>query len=532
MKKLLAFLGSISLVASNANLMTACTNKKEDENLENIKRELSQYVEKPFFASSSNATSEDFETMLSSRLNLGSYKLTVKNDETFVQPKIIDNNHLDEKLAKDNVSTILQQQNSKKGLDIVNGTASVSILKKDKEEFNVKIQWFTNNLILLKNTVNKIDNMGGKLQNINLPFPPLLKWLNIDFAYLYNFIELLPLPEKEIMEIDLTKINEPDFIEKFETILNIIVENLKTLQFDISGYLNEDISFNQNFITAKGTVKDLLHNMAPDLIALLQWFVKEGKEKIKLTHNTVMPLIQYWLSTFNTNLKENIKVAFGETGYFYQNTNTNLDSLIFHALTGYRSDYKETDSKYRLSLNFLIFGGEINQNEVKNLLSLKTTLLIGSILDIFSSKGDEGIDAINTNILYPNTLQWTNLIFNIFIYKISFFLGPQLMNYAGSNILRVFGVSNTELKSNDVTMSAGTVKLQFKTPGKNGKWENFRSIIDENNTSNLTQILNAVDFKLSFTNVKFKVTTKNNEKKSYETSGQSCFDLWLSDNYK
>ncbi|MFW4371012.1 MAG: lipoprotein [Spiroplasma sp. hy2] len=526
MKKLLAFLGAISLVGSNAALMTACTSKREDANLENLKRELSQYVETPFFASSSNATSEEFATMLSSRLNLGSYKLAVKNDATFVQPKIIDNNHSDEKIAQANMSTILQQQDSKKGLDVVNGTASVNILKKDKEEFNVKIQWVTNELILLKNTVNKIDNMSSKLQNINLPLPPLVKGVNITFADLYTFIGLLPLPEKEIMEIDLTKINEPDFLEKFDTLLNIIAENLKTLQFDISGYLNKDISFNQ-ILDGKGTVKDLLHNMAPDLIALLQWFVREGKEKIESTHNTVLPLIQYLFSPVNTNLKENIKVAFGKTGYFYQNTNTNLDSLIFHTLTGYRSDYKETDSKYRLSF----FVVEINQNKVK-LLSLKPTLLIGSILDIFAAKGDKRIDAVNTNLVQPKTWQEINTIVTSFLPKIEFFLGPQLMNYAGSNILRDFGISNTELKSNDVTMSAGTVKLQFKTPGQDGKWENFRAIIDDNNTPNLTQILNAVDFKLSFTNIKFKVTTKINDKIAYETSGESRFDLWLSDNYE
>ncbi|AXF96495.1 hypothetical protein [Spiroplasma phoeniceum] len=531
MKKLLVFLGAISLVGSNAALMTACTSKKEDANLENLKRELSQYVETPFFASSSNATSEEFATMLSSHLNLGSYKLAVKNDETFVQPKIIDNNHSDEKIAQANMSTILQQQESKKGLDVVNGTAGVSILKKDKEEFNVKIQWVTNELILLKNTVNKIDNMSSKLQNINLPLPPLVKGVNITFADLYTFIGLLPLPEKEIMEIDLTKINEPDFLEKFDTLLNIIAENLKTLQFDISGYLNKDISFNQTLV-GKGTVKDLLHNMAPDLIALLQWFVKEGKEKIESTHNTVLPLIQYLFSPVNTNLKENIKVAFGETGYFYQNTNTNLDSLIFHTLTGYRSDYKETDSKYRLSLDVPLFGGEINQSKVKSLLSLKPTLLIGSILDIFAAKGEKGIDAVNTNLVQPNTWQGISTIVTFFLPKIEFFLGPQLMNYAGSNILRDFGISNTELKSNDVTMSAGTVKLQFKTPGQDGNWENFRPIIDENNTPNLTQILNAVDFKLSFTNVKFKVKTKTNDKIAYKTSDESRFDLWLSDNYE
>ncbi|PQP78707.1 hypothetical protein C6B38_04375 [Spiroplasma sp. ChiS] len=93
MKKLLAFLGAISLVGSNAALITACTTKKEDANLENIKRELSQYVETPFFASSSNVTSEQLTAELSSPVTLGSYKLTVTNDATFVQPKIIDNNH-------------------------------------------------------------------------------------------------------------------------------------------------------------------------------------------------------------------------------------------------------------------------------------------------------------------------------------------------------------------------------------------------------------------------------------------------------
>ncbi|ALA98149.1 hypothetical protein SKUN_001274 [Spiroplasma kunkelii CR2-3x] len=106
------------------------------------------------------------------------------------------------------------------------------------------------------------------------------------------------------------------------------------------------------------------------------------------------------------------------------------------------------------------------------------------------------------------------------------------MNYSGSNILRDFVISNTELKNNDVTMSAGIVKLQFKTPGQDDKWENFSAIIDKNNTPNLTQILNAVDFKLSFTNVKFKVTTKTNDKIAYKTSDESHFNLWLSDNYE
>ncbi|QED24501.1 hypothetical protein FRX96_03425 [Spiroplasma citri] len=104
--------------------------KKEDANLENIKRELSQYVETPFFASSSNVTSEQLTAELSSPVTLGSYKLTVTNDTTFVQPKIIDNNHSDEKIAQVNTLNILQEQDTKKGLDVVNGTASVSIFKK------------------------------------------------------------------------------------------------------------------------------------------------------------------------------------------------------------------------------------------------------------------------------------------------------------------------------------------------------------------------------------------------------------------
>lgn len=529
MKKLLAFLGAISLVGSNAALITSCTTKKEDANLENIKRELSQYVETPFFASSSNVTSEQLTAELSSSVTLGSYKLTVTNDATFVQPKIIDNNHSDEKIAQVNTLNILQEQDTKKGLDVVNGTASVSIFKKDKEQFNVKIQWVTNELILLKNTVNKIDNTSGKLQNINLPLPPLIQGVNITFADLYTFISLLPLPEQEIMDIDLAKINEPDFLKKFDTVLNRIVENVKnTLKFDISGYLNKDISFDQTLV-GKGTVKDLLHNMAPDLIALLQWFIREGKEKIESTHNTVLPLIQYLFSPVNEQLKENIKGTFGETEYFYQNTNTNLDSLAFHALTGYRNDYKETDSKYRFSLDVPLFGGEINQSKIKTWLKLKPTLLIGSILDIFASKGDEGIDAVNTNLVQPSTWEGINTFLAGFLPKINFFLGPQLMIYAGSNILRDFGVSNTELRSNDVTMSAGTVKLQFK---KDGKWENFRAIIGKDKTSNLTQILTAVDFKLSFTNVKFKVTAKTNAKIAYETNGQSRFDLWFSDEHE
>jgi hypothetical protein len=67
------------------------------------------------------------------------------------------------------------------------------------------------------------------------------------------------------MKIDLTKINELDFLEKFDTLLNIIIENIKTLQFDISSYLNKDIYFYQTIfdqtIVVKVTVKYFLHNI-------------------------------------------------------------------------------------------------------------------------------------------------------------------------------------------------------------------------------------------------------------------------------
>ncbi|WP_342256771.1 hypothetical protein [Spiroplasma endosymbiont of Poecilobothrus nobilitatus] len=74
--------------------------------------------------------------------------------------------------------------------------------------------------------------MSDKLQNINLPLPPLVKGVNITFADLYTFIGLLPLPEKEIMEIDLTKINEPNFIEKFFNFVENSWWNKKNHQYD------------------------------------------------------------------------------------------------------------------------------------------------------------------------------------------------------------------------------------------------------------------------------------------------------------
>ncbi|WP_425378710.1 hypothetical protein [Spiroplasma endosymbiont of Polydrusus pterygomalis] len=514
MKKLLAFLESVSIIGVSAISTTACAAKQSDASLEIIKRELEQYAEVPFLASSSIITNEQLAEELGNRLTLANYKLVIKNNETFVQPKIVGGNEQSNTLA------IAEQQEAKGDLKIINGTASVSVLRKDKEELNIIIQWVINELLHLKNAVNKINSTSDIKQKIYLLFPQIKAGINLTFADLYIFIGLLLLPMEKIMKIDLTKIAEPDFISKFDNVLEIIANSVKNIGVDINSYLDKDISFYET-IKGKETVRDLLHNVAPDLVALLQWFVKNWKAEYEKTHNTILPLVQYLLSPVNSDLKANINAVFGENDYFYQNTGTNLDSLVFHLLFGYKAEYEKNESKYGISISFFeeIVYGQIGY--------LKPTLLFGSILDIFVSEKDkQGIDAVNTNFMQLSTWKGINWYLIIFIFKIDFFLGPSLMTYAGSNILRDLGVSNTELKSNDVTINSGRVTLQFKN--KAGNWEDFTAIVCENDSVNLKQILNAVDFKLSFTDVKFKVTAKVNDKITYETNGKSFFDICFS----
>ncbi|WP_425377866.1 hypothetical protein [Spiroplasma endosymbiont of Polydrusus pterygomalis] len=73
-------------------------------------------------ASSSIITNEQLSEELGNRLTLANYKLVIKNNETFVQPKIVGGNEQSNTLA------IAEQQEAKGDLKIVNGTASVSVL--------------------------------------------------------------------------------------------------------------------------------------------------------------------------------------------------------------------------------------------------------------------------------------------------------------------------------------------------------------------------------------------------------------------
>ncbi|WP_425379469.1 lipoprotein [Spiroplasma endosymbiont of Stenodema calcarata] len=558
MKKLLALLGAISLVGTSAVSVVACNHRKEDNaSVDEIKKELEQYIDTPFFASSSAMTNDKLASELASRITLGSYKLVVKADSTFVPPTITDGNTLQAQTSQE-FKEQLTETKLQGALTVNNGTANVSLQKSNSEIFGIKIQWSTNELLFLASTVNKINVVGEKTQNIKFPLPPILPGLDITLADLYSFLSVISLPTELINKIDLANIDTPEFVTNFDLVLKEISNSLAAL--GIGNFLTTDLSFSYEIIkapeneptkglniTGTGTVNDLLHNVAPDIIALLQWYIKEGQEKITTTHNTVLPLLQYLLSPVNSNLKENIKTEFGDD-WFYKNTATNFDSLVFHLLAGYKGNIVAGDSHY----TFKIIGqidtriiGEIELDDVidqdligkkghgmfiKSMvnLQLNPALLITSILDIFAKNDGKGIDAVKETILQPSTWKGINDMAKRFTPAINVFFGPTIMSFAGPSILRNLGLSNTEINNNDITMSAGTVKLQLKN--KNNIWEDFKAITNkDNDTLNLEQLLNARDVKISFMDVKFKVTPKNNDKIAYETNGNVNFDLWLSD---
>ncbi|WHQ36738.1 lipoprotein [Spiroplasma sp. SV19] len=441
MKRILTLLGAISLVGSSTVSVVACNRYYpvgEKVSVDDIKKELEEYTDTPFFASSSQITNDKLASELASRMTLGSYELVVKNDTTFLQPNITDDNVLQAETLKDFkqqlASTVVQGE-----LVVNNGTAVVSLKKDDNELFSVKIKWSSNELLFLANTINKINKVGETTQNIKFPLPSLIPGINLTLADLYSFLEIIDLPEKLINSIDLTQISSgPNFVIKFNHLLQNISRNLASK--GIGGdFLTKKIALNikldeklylkgyNNSKKEEGTISDLLHNIAPDFIALLQWYLNEGQQKIKETHNTVLPLIQYLLSPVNSDLKENIKTEFGEKEWFYKNTTTNFDSLIFHLLAGYKGKPTTDDSRYIIKIvgkydTKSIFG-EININLEFNqkfigdqqyimifkyvAMELKPTLLIASMLNIFSKNSGQGIDAVGESILQSKT--WLGL---------------------------------------------------------------------------------------------------------------------------
>ncbi|WP_419335179.1 lipoprotein [Spiroplasma endosymbiont of Sarcophaga variegata] len=562
MKRILALLGAISLVGTSAVSVVACSHPQDQNvSVDDIKKQLEQYTDTPFFASSSEITNDKLASEVASKITLGSYKLVVKADPTFVQPKISDGNALSAATINE-FKTQLALTAAEGKLVVNNGNAIVSLEKKSTELFSVKIKWSTNELLFLASIINKINDVGGDTtQSIKFPLPPIMPGLDINLADLYSYLGLIELPAELINSIDLSQINTPDFVTKFNDVLKKISDILSVLGLD--DFLTKDLPFsfqvvkptkeNKTDITIKGTgtVNDLLHNIAPDVIALLQWYLKEGKERIGTTHNTVLPLIQYLLSPVNKNVQENIKTEFGETNWFYENTATNFDSLMFHLLSGYKGEPTKADNQYifkvvgKVVLKFFFeFTIEIDDVFDQSLvgdkghsgsfektlvyLSLNPTLLIASILNVFSQNEGKGIDAVGKSILQPKTWKGINSLIKYNIPAINVYLGPSIMSFAGPTILRNLGLSNTEIDNNNITMTAGTVKLSLKN--KNNQWEDFKATFKEGDKQpDLTQILNATDIKISFMNVKFKVTPKNNDKIAYETNGNINFDLWLSD---
>lgn len=562
MKRILALLGAISLVGTSAVSVVACSHPQDQNvSVDDIKKQLEQYTDTPFFASSSEITNDKLSSELASKITLGSYKLVVKADPTFVQPKIYDGNALSAATINEFKTQLALITAAEGKLVVNNGSAIVSLEKKSTELFSVKIKWSTNELLFLESTINKINDVGDTTQNIKFPLPQIMPGVDINLADLYSYLGLIELPAELINSIDLSQINTPDFVTKFNDVLKKISDRLSVL--GLGDFLTKDLSFsfqvvkptkeNKTDITIKGTgtVNDLLHNIAPDIIALLQWYLKKGKERIGTTHNTVLPLIQYLLSPVNKNVQENIKTEFGETNWFYENTATNFDSLMFHLLSGYKGEPTKADNQYIFKVvgkvvvkiffkvtielddvfDQSLVGDKGHSDSLRKTLvylHLNPTLLIASILNVFSQNEGKGIAAVGKSILQPKTWKGINSLIQNNIPAINVYLGSSIMSFAGPTILRNLGLSNTEIDNNNITMTAGTVKLSIKN--KNNQWEDFKATFKKGDKQpDLTQILNATDIKISFMNVKFKVTPKNNDKIAYETNGNINFDLWLSD---
>nr|WP_137165040.1 hypothetical protein [Spiroplasma melliferum] len=423
------------------------------------------------------------------------------------------------------------------------------------------------------------------------------------FANLFNMVSKNLLLDKNIINnINLKTVGTLEFTNKYNKIINtfddafypLLKKHFLDINADFKYELTESLS-----IIGKGTIRDIFHNIAPDLIAFLQWYTNNAYEQVLAkhsiflsfynsvlkpfnlnlnlipshlwsdlesyvlnnyeqvmgNHNMVLLFLQYLLSPVNYDLKEIIGKEYGtETDcWFYHHTKTNFDSLVFHLLSGYQNklnsnnNNNNNNNKYvlkligNLKISFLFYlqldevvdqnligeQAELSMWNLKSYVSLKLepTLLLASMLDIFSQGNEKAFDVITNNLLSPKTWKGINPNVVSSISTFSVFFGSIIMHVMEMDILYHLKINEHIIKNSEVEMISGTVQLMFKN--QSGRWEKLKPTI-QNDVFYLSQILVAVDFKFSFKDVEFKVIVKDEPNIFYKINKKFNFDLRLS----
>ncbi|AGM26190.1 hypothetical protein SSYRP_v1c06000 [Spiroplasma syrphidicola EA-1] len=409
------------------------------------------------------------------------------------------------------------------------GTTTIDVkTSKGITVFSGEINWVTEPINTVADFVMELMGKGHSTNNgFDLQIPGLP--IKLSLATLYDFVGMInTMMGHSINLVDLSSIGTDKFDQNWASFLAELDKNIMTIAkvsiLDIS--LNKTIgegkpSTSNPFVIIEGTVGDLLTNMAPSIIALLQWFISNDFK----SNNVILELIQFLLSPVNSDVQNGIKNAWGEDELFFKNVKTNLDSLIGLAILGYKPDLA-----FNLKLNIgavlpiiqgFLFGKDLPL--VKG-LELRPTKLIMSILNEFSTISKGGVDLLNQNILNKDNIKGilADVKNNLPEVTLKNFMGP-LWN----TVLPSLGLNANQLGQLNVELLQGRLKVMFKN--QSDQWEEFQDVFKNTEDPNLDQILQAKDMKLQFTNLQFKLTSKHDPNATFTTNNDLTFEMLLSD---
>ncbi|AGM25131.1 lipoprotein [Spiroplasma chrysopicola] len=385
----------------------------------------------------------------------------------------------------------------------------------DVAVFSGEINWVTEPINTVAAFAMDLMGKGHSLNNgfdFKLPIPGLP--FEVSLGTLYEFASLInTMLGSSINLVNLDNIGTDKFDDQWKNFLTSLDGMLEGLIGN--SFINLPINLDLGKITANGTVGELLTNIAPSLIALLQWIISNDFK----SNNVIMELLQYLLGNVNPKVKAGLARTYGESSNFYKKANTNLDALIGQALVGYKKN-----PPFIVALSTVPV---IEQVVFGFLMNLKPTTLIMSILNEFSTLSENGFDLINQNVINKNHLKGVSTLVMGFIPDDMIFTLKDFMAPLWNAALPSLGVEANQLNQVDVELLQGRLKVKFKN--QSGQWEEFKDVFNGDEEPNLDQILNATDMKLQFTNLQFKLTSKVDPNASYTTNNDLTFEMLLSD---
>ncbi|AGM25132.1 lipoprotein [Spiroplasma chrysopicola] len=391
--------------------------------------------------------------------------------------------------------------------------------------FSGEINWVTEPINTVAGFALDLMGKGHSSNNgfdFKLPIPGLP--MEVSLAKLYTFAGLInTMIGNSINLVNLDHIGTDQFDNEWKNFLTTFDSLLASLigSSIISLPITLDVS---GILKVNGTVGDLLTNMAPSLIALLQWFISNDFK----SNNAIMELLQYLLSDVNPKVKAGLVATYGEKSPMINKTNTNLDSLLGQALAGYKKDLPFSIKILGKELNDeIVFGN--NGNIISPKLDLAPTTLVMSILNEFSNISTGGFDLINQKVINKDHLKGLWHLILTFIPEINLTL-KDAMTPLWNAALPSLGLDANQLEQLNVELLQGRLKVMFKN--QNDQWEEFQDVFKDGDTPNLKQILEAKDMKLQFTNLQFKLTSKVDSNASFTTNNDLTFEMLLSDKTK